>query len=242
MRRRTAAAALWMLALGAVAAALQWAGHGALAGPPLTDPGRWAAWLDGRDPVLVAFSLLRLVSLAGAWYLVVVTAVGAALRVVGAASLVRITDRFTVAPVRRLLAGSISLGLAASGLAAVAAPARRIPVAAAAQPAPVPGTDTPPATVTMRLLGPIDTPEAASPAAPAVVPAAGTAQGWTVKPGECFWSIAESVLTERWGRVPTDAEIVPYWHRLIDANRHELADRNDPHLIFPGQVFEVPAP
>lgn len=242
MRRRTAAAAAgWMLALGAVAAALHWAGHGALAGPPLTDPGRWAAWLDGRDPVLAGFGLLRLVALAGAWYVVAVTAVGAALRAAGAASLVRITDRFTVAPVRRLLAGSISLGLAASGVAAVAAPALRMPVAAAAQPAALPGTDAPPATVTMRLLGPTDTPVAPSPAAPDVVPA-GTAERWTVKPGECFWSIAESVLTERWGRAPTDGEIVPYWLRLIEANRHDLADRNDPHLIFPGQVFEVPAP
>ncbi|HEX2118952.1 MAG TPA: hypothetical protein VHF91_07195 [Acidimicrobiales bacterium] len=241
MKHRTVVATVWVLALGLVASALHWAGHGALAGPPLTDPGRWAAWLDGRDPALAAFSLLRIVALAGLWYVVVVTAIGSVLRAAGAGSLVRISDRFTVAPIRRLLAGSISLGLAASGVAAVAAPALRMPVAAAAQAAGVPGTDTRPATVTMRVLSPTDTP-----VAPTVVPpemaAVGTTGRWTVEPGECFWSIAEDVLTERWGRAPTDAEVVPYWQRLIEANRPQLADRNDPHLIFPGQVFEVPAP
>jgi nucleoid-associated protein YgaU len=75
-----------------------------------------------------------------------------------------------------------------------------------------------------------------APAAP--VPA----DRWTVKPGECFWTIAERVLSDHAGRAPSDAEIVPYWRRLIDANRLELAQRDNPDLIFPGQVFVVPAP
>ncbi|HEX2048117.1 MAG TPA: LysM peptidoglycan-binding domain-containing protein [Acidimicrobiales bacterium] len=235
MRPRLAAAAAWVLALGAAAALLQWAGHGALAAPPLAEPGRWPTWLDGRDPVVAAFSLLRLVALAGVWYVVVVTTLGAVLRSVGAASLVRLSDRVTVGPVRRLLAGGVSAGLAASGVA-VAAPALRSPVAAATRQA---STDTPPSTVTMHSLAPSET----VPAAPEVVtPARTNDDRWTVKPGECFWSIAESVLTERWGRAPTDAEIVPYWLRLIDANRLELGHRDDPDLVFPGQVFVVPAP
>jgi len=44
------------------------------------------------------------------------------------------------------------------------------------------------------------------------------------------------------GALPTDAEIVPYWRRLIEANRSELAHRDNPDLIFPAQVFVVPAP
>ena len=238
MRRRFAVAATWVLALGVAAAALQWAGQGPLAAPPLTDPGRWAAWLDGRDPIVAAFSLLRLVALAGLWYVAIVTVAGAVLRLVGAASLVRLTDRVTIAPVRRMLAGSVSLGLAASGVLAVAAPALRTPVAAAAQ---QPSTDTPPSTVTMHRLDPTETVPGPPATAPQVTPAT-TTDRWTVKRGECFWSIAESVLTERSGRPPTDAEVVPYWHRLIDANRLELAQRDDPDLIFPGQVFVVPAP
>lgn len=65
---------------------------------------------------------------------------------------------------------------------------------------------------------------------------------WTVKPGQCFWSIAEDVLRTARGRAVTDAEIVPYWHTLIEKNRSRLADRSNPDLIFPGQVFAVPAP
>ena len=237
MRRPFGGAATWVLALGVAAAALQWAGQGPLAGPPLTHPGRWGAWLAGRDPIVAAFSLLRVLALAGLWYVAIVTVVGAVLRLVGAASLVRLTDRVTVAPVRRMLAGSVSLGLAASGVLAVAAPALRTPVAAAAQQT---ATETP-TTVTMHRLGPTET-VPAPPATPPQVAPATTTDRWTVKPGECFWSIAESVLTERSGRAPSDAEIVPYWNRLIDANRLELAHRDDPDLIFPGQVFVVPAP
>ena len=238
MTRRLAAAATWVLVLGVAAAALHWAGHGPLAGPPLTDPGQWWAWLEGRDPAVAAFSLLRLVGVVALWYVVVVTTIGAVLRMAGAASLVRVTDRFTIPAVRRLLTGSVSLGLAASGLIAVAAPALRTPVAAASRQA---TTEAPPSTVTMHRLGPSEPLPATPVVAPQVTPAA-TTDRWTVKPGECFWSIAESVLTERAGAAPTDAEVVPYWRRLIDANRHELAQRENPDLVFPGQVFVVPAP
>jgi hypothetical protein len=44
------------------------------------------------------------------------------------------------------------------------------------------------------------------------------------------------------GALPADAEIIPFWRSLIDTNRHELAHADDPDLVFPGQVFVVPAP
>jgi nucleoid-associated protein YgaU len=50
------------------------------------------------------------------------------------------------------------------------------------------------------------------------------------------------VLASAWGRPPSDAEIVPYWRQLIEVNRAVLADRDNPDLIFPGQLFTVPAP
>lgn len=233
-RRLTGAA--WVLGLGVIALALHWAGGGPLAGPPLADPGRWGAWLEGRTPVVAAFSLVRLVAVATLWYVVVATFVGAALRLAGAASLVRVADRFTIGPVRRLLAGSVTLGLASSGLLAVAAPALRAPAAAAQTTTTTTAAPVPSATITMHRLGPAE-----APAPPAIAPVTRTETGrWTVKPGECFWSIAESVLTDRLGRAPTDAEIVPYWWRLIDANRSELVNRGDPDLILPGQVFSIP--
>jgi hypothetical protein len=240
--KRLGTAALWLGGLGTAAAALQWAGQGSLSAPPLTAPAQWAAWLDGRDPLTAAFSILRLVALGALWYLVAVTLLGAGLRAAGAASLVRVTDRFTIGPVRRMLAGSVSLGLAASGVVAVAAPALRLP-AAVAQTSTTSTTVVPPATVTMHLLGPAE-PVTATPA-PLVTPVSQPAPApdrWTVKPGECFWTIAEDVLATHLGRVPTDAEIIPYWRRLIEANRSELAHRDNPDLIFPAQVFVVPAP
>ena len=245
-RRRWIGATLWVVGLGVAAAVLQWAGRGVLATPALTDPHRWGDWLQSRDPIVAAFSVLRLFALGGLWYVVIATVVGALLRMVGAASLVHVTDRLTIGPVRRMLAGTMSLGLAASGVVGVAAPALRSPVAAATQTstssttAP-PTTATSPATVTMHRLGPVEVAETPAVAPQPDVDRTAPAQ-WTVKPGECFWSIADSVLTERLGRSPSDAEIVPYWQRLIDANRHELVQRDNPDLIRPGQGFTVPAP
>ncbi len=251
---RCTRAGVWVAGLGAAATVLQWTGRGALAAPSLTEPGRWADWLEARDPIVAAFGILRLVALGGLWYLAIVTLVGALLRMVGAASLVRITDRLTIGPVRRMLAGTMSLGLAASGVLALAAPALRAPVAAATQAfepsttststLPPSTTAVAPAAVTMHRLGPLETapPPTVAPAPEAVRATASPAGQWTVKPGECFWSIADSVLTEKWGRPASDAEIVPYWQRLIDANRHQLVQRDNPDLVFPGQVFAVPAP
>ena len=253
-RGRWTRAIVWVVSLGAAAALLQWTGRGVLAAPSLTEPDRWADWLEARDPIVAAFGVLRLVALGGLWYLAIVTVVGALLRMVGAASLVRITDRLTIGPVRRMLAGTMSLGLAASGVLAVVAPALRAPVSAASQAfessttststVPTSTTAVAPATVTMHRLGPLQTapPPAVTSAPDTAKATAAPADQWTVKPGECFWSIADSVLSDRWGRPATDAEIVPYWQRLIEANRSELAHRDNPDLILPSQTFVIPAP
>ncbi len=235
----------WVLALAVAAMALQFAGRGALVAPPLTDPGRWAAWLQGRDPVIAAFALVRVAALVALWYLAAVTAVGLLLRVSGAVRMLAVADRITVGPVRRALAGAVSLGVASSGLLAIAAPASRLPVAAA-QPAPTTTTTTTrePGTVTMHQLSPAE-PMAAPSAAPSPSPpmsGAGAPDRWIVQTGQCFWSIAEGVLAIHLGHEPGDAEIVPYWHRLIEANRALLAHSDNPDLIFPGQVFEIPSP
>ena len=243
--RRWSGLAVSLAGLAAATALLQWTGQGVLAAPALTQPDQWAAWLQDRDAIVAAFGLLRLVALGALWYLTIATVVGAVLRMVGAASLVRITDRLTIGPVRRMLAGTMSLGLATSGLVAIAAPALRAPVAAATQTSTTVTSTTPipPATVTMHRLGPVEAgPPPTVASAPAVDKVTAVAAQWTVKPGECFWSIADSVLTETWGRSPSDAEIVPYWRRLIDANRLELVERGNPDLIFPGQVFTIPGP
>jgi nucleoid-associated protein YgaU len=231
--------AAWVAGIALALVALSLTGHGALSPPPLGAPHRWPAWFEQRDPASAAIALVRMAAVGGCWYLAAVTVVGVALRLLRADVLVAIADRVTVAPIRRLLAGSLTLTLAGIGPTGM--------LAAAAQPAP-PATSTsvttsaqtaPPATVTMRRLPPAGT-EPDAPAPPPGTPSPG--RTWTVAPGECFWTIAADVLERAWGRPAIDAEIVPYWQRLIEANRSELADPGNADLIFPDQVFTLPAP
>jgi hypothetical protein len=64
-----------------------------------------------------------------------------------------------------------------------------------------------------------------------------------VRGGEHFWSIAEQVLTASWRRPPTDTEVARYWAALVAHNRDRLADRDNPDLIYAGQLLElVPVP
>jgi hypothetical protein len=62
----------------------------------------------------------------------------------------------------------------------------------------------------------------------------------TVVPGGHLWGIAETELTTRLGRVPTDAEIVPFWTELIELNRDRLVT-DDPSFVLAGQVFRLPS-
>jgi hypothetical protein len=260
MRRCSARLGLvgWVLAVAVAALALSRAGSGPLAAPALGEPATWADWLAAREPIEAAVALLRLAALAGLWYLLLASLVGATLRILCAERLVAVADRLTVPTVRRLLVATASVSLA-SGLApslllgrgalpAVVAAAAEAPPTTTSTAVTVPGDRTAP-TLTMRML-PSDgestsTVSAAPPQAAATEAQAETGepvQTWTVRPGECFWSIAEDVLTQVWGRSPTDAEIIPYWRVLIEANRTSLADRENEDLIFPAQRFTVPPP
>gem|GEM_PF-1038036 len=220
------------------------AAGGALPAPPLGAPSAWSQWVAGRDPVVVAFGLVRLLGLGAAWYSVAVSAVGVGLRLISARHLACLVDRVTVVPLRRLVATTVAVVVSVAP-AGTAAHALTSAVAVAAT------TEAPPPTITMHLESPADAgppapPDAAPPAAaPQVSPATTTPASdatWTVRSGQCFWSIAESELSRAWGRRPTAAEIVPYWHRLIEANRSALADPGNADLIFAGQVFALPEP
>ncbi|NNE74295.1 MAG: LysM peptidoglycan-binding domain-containing protein, partial [Acidimicrobiales bacterium] len=61
-----------------------------------------------------------------------------------------------------------------------------------------------------------------------------------VEQGDHLWSIAVDILTEAWGRAPSDAEVTPYWAQLVAANDANLLPPENPDLIHPGQVFDVP--
>lgn len=60
---------------------------------------------------------------------------------------------------------------------------------------------------------------------------------WVVEAGDHLWAIAAETVADRTGRT-NDETVRAYWQRLIEANRHVVGD--DPDLIHPGQVIELP--
>ncbi|MGI9032394.1 MAG: LysM peptidoglycan-binding domain-containing protein [Acidimicrobiales bacterium] len=203
-----------------------------LPAPALTDPASWPGWAGGRDPLVAAFSVLRLLAIGATSYCVLIGSAGVVLRLFQAGRATAVLDRLTVPPLRRLVVATVTVSLSAGFLGTATASAAE-------------GTSTsttvvagqPPPTITMHRLVPNDS---VAPN-PTVAPTAPKmARTWAVQPGQCFWSIAEAVLHQAWGREPTSAQVVPYWHRLIEANRPVLADSANPDLVFSGQVFTLP--
>lgn len=70
--------------------------------------------------------------------------------------------------------------------------------------------------------------------------AAVNADAWVVQPGDHLWHIAVSTLATTLGHAPSEAETVSYWTQLIETNRSRLVDPNNPDLILPEQIFELP--
>jgi nucleoid-associated protein YgaU len=63
---------------------------------------------------------------------------------------------------------------------------------------------------------------------------------WTIAPGDHLWAVATATLADERGRSPGDGEIADYLAQLIEANRSRLADPNNPDLVYPGQVMQLP--
>jgi len=61
-----------------------------------------------------------------------------------------------------------------------------------------------------------------------------------VEPGDNLWDLSEDQLAVDLARAPADAEVVPYWSDVIDANRDRLVDPDNPSLIHPGQTMVLP--
>lgn len=80
----------------------------------------------------------------------------------------------------------------------------------------------------------------ADPAATAATSLSTTSRMITVAKGNHFWGMAERALTDAWERSPTDAEITPYWARVVEQNADRLVRPGDPNLIFPEQQFLLP--
>jgi nucleoid-associated protein YgaU len=192
------------------------------------------------DSAVLVVAGIRFAALAAGWYLAALLAVGVAARLARARPLVRLADGLTLPPLRRALDAALGLSVLAGATtpaAAWAEPRATSPPVTMVRLADEPASVEPvPSTSTTTL--PVPAPP--SPVAHAPPPSA--AGQWTVAPGDHFWSIAERVLAQAWARAPADAEVDPYWRRLVEANRHMLADRHNPDLLFVGQVLEVPPP
>ncbi len=251
--RRSLAVVAWVGLLTVVLVAFTALGSGPLAAPPVTDPGAWGSWAAQRDPAEILFALLRLVVIALAWYLLGVSVVGIAVRVLRISRLVRIADIVTVPAVRRLLQGALGLGLATAAVASVGGPGRAHGGSAAAAVASVEtdagGAFLEGARLTMTPLGASGTsfatmrqvqPPSNAPWVVRDEPPQVVAATWEVQPGQHFWSIAEHTLQEAWGRAPSDQEVEGYWRALLAENRDVLADPSNPDLVYPGQVFTLP--
>lgn len=269
MRTRPTLRALGLVALAlALVVSVRALGSGALAAPPLSSVDALSDWVSDSQPAGVAMSLLRLGAEIVAWYLVLVASVLALATITRAASLRRLTENLAAPLPRRLarLAIGVTLATTASptalsgdqlhrsappttmvalsdGASAAATTMRSrggpSEEVAVGRPLPSPG---------VAVGGPVDPDDVAvggpstrvpTPRIPEVtVPE--TPGTWTVATGESFWVIAAETVSDLLGRPATDDEIAPYWTALIDANRHRLVDPENPDLILPGQVFELP--
>lgn len=239
---RPVRAAAWTALVIAAIATLSDLGGPSLATPqPSIDGVR--EWLDVRSADEVVFASLRLAALATAWYLLgaTVVAVGAAL--VRWRPLESIASAAAPRWIRDLVVPVAGASAAAGTLAMAVVPAPVDTWSAALDlrrlPASSPGTATmqrlddpePSGTATMRdATGSIDT-----------RPAERLDDTWVIEPGEHLWLVAERTLAEAWGREVADAEVVPYWHDLIELNRSRLADPGNPDLVLPGDVMRLPS-
>jgi nucleoid-associated protein YgaU len=64
-----------------------------------------------------------------------------------------------------------------------------------------------------------------------------SASRYTVRSGDCLWSIARSTIIAD-GVVPSGASVSELWKRIYDNNADVIGA--NPGLIFPGQVLEIP--
>lgn len=257
MTRRPVRTVAWFAALVGGLVLLRAAGTGELAAPPVASWQTLDRWAGDRDAVGAAMALVRLVAELSAWYLLAVSALHVAATVLRLPGAQPVADALSAPGVARLLRLALGVGIAAAGTV-TAGPATSgtdggdhagvdpdaTPAALVERPS---GRAVAGAIVQERLdagtatMAPIDD-AARGTARMAPIDADETLPStWQVTHGESLWTIAADIVERVRSRSPTDAEIDPYWRVLIEANRDRLVDRDDPDLILPGQVFELPA-
>lgn len=214
---------------------------------------------DLPHAVVVAITVIRFAAIAACLYGIALSAATLAAVATRRPDLARLAARLAPARFRHSLVVLIGVGMlvSASGprsgtMAAPAGASGSVPptwagTAAATTTSTPPTAATPPTTAatpptaapaaaTSHAATTPSTPDAAvAPTAPGALPLL-----WVIEPGDHLWSIAETTLTDRLGRAPSDAEIAPYWSAIIELNRDSFVDRDNPDLVHVGQVIELP--
>lgn len=262
---------MWVILLPSVLWAVTSIGEGPMSSPPIGDVDAVRGWYDRRAPHEALIAVARLAVLATGWYLLAITVVGMLARLARAARLVRLADRLTVAPVRRILHAGIGIGLAVTTAAApMGQAAASEPVAQAdaasdetgillppALAVPVRGAEatTKPESLLSRVALPVanmpgdDQPrQMAMPAIPAASEPSTTRSAQipathVVEAGEHLWSVAERIVAAAFGdENPAEADVASYWRTLVDHNRDRLPDPHNPDLVHPGLEITLPPP
>lgn len=236
--RRTAIGAwAWMALLVTTLVALHRL-EGAYA--PLPDESI-GTWLATSDPAGVVFAGVRLAALVSGWYLLTATVLALGLEAAGLARGAAAVLQLSPHLVRRIVNAAAGAALAvgpvspAGALDVVRSPppaeAAEVTEEHAADPITMRRVEETPATgdITMRRLR--DDGSASVDGSP---------RTWTLAPGQHLWLVAREVVTGASTTPPSDRQIDAYWRRLIAANRHRLVAPDNPDLVYPGQVLDLP--
>ena len=239
-------------------------GRKVLAPPDLAEPGTWERWFVTVGPVVAVFTVGRILLLAvsALWAFTAVSLACASLGGPGrrvALLMVGLLRRLHLPGNARMFALTVGLSVSAAALGACGAgsPSSASPPApvlvnpaagpvstvlsptstaapASSRAAPIRGSATaPPPRATSR-------PKPVAPAVPST-PTTMTGGLWVVRPGDDLWSIAAQTIQLRLGRQPDRAEIAAYWLEVIATNRNRLPRPDDPSLLYPGDLIELPA-
>ena len=229
----------------------------------LGSPEGWPTGIDAATSVVdIGMDVTRWLAIASSVHAIVVACVGIAAIATRRDALLTLQRQLAPVLARRVLAGVTGLGVVASAIGAGGTPGDAVAAGAAVHEL-VPDTAAAPSSVT---IAPATTSEAIATSVPvtstsqppgsvpAPVPSALTGPAdptdpavtatesptWVINRGDHLWRVAERTVNGRLGHHASAADIEHYWRRLIEANRHVLADPPNPDLVFAGQVFELP--
>jgi hypothetical protein len=265
--RRLAPLIAWFTCLSAALALLLWLGDGRLAAPDLTSPATWKDWVTARTAAESAVSLLRMLALGVAWYLVGATTVSVLAHALRAGRLVRVADALSVGPIKTVVQQALGVSLAAgvllttvpgiTGSSVGAAPVAKA-VASTVTATQLGSVTASPivtwlgASADVERLVPVPAPTGAvadaggarvgpdSEMEPPVAAAGGPGRTVRVLAGDHLWGLAEADVEGHLGGEATEAQVLAHWTRVVEANRDRLIVPANPDLLHPGQIIVLP--